>query len=363
VVENVRHEREAEVGTTFPVGGRAVLCNFCKHWYIQPCNKVTQVKCPNMIAKRGQQGSEQASIRHHYIPVFYLKRWGGEDKKICEFSRPYKLIYTKRIYPVQTGFVDRLYEMKGVPTEMAQVVEDEFIKPADSLAARSLSMLESNNERITFESKYRSAWSLFLMTLLMRMPEDLEFLGQALADDWQRELPKMKERYVTKRRTNDPPTLQEFIDQNDPHHMSRWTLDVATKLMDHERIGQLLNDMRWFVLTTSGDAPQLLTSDRPILISGALTEADAYLFLPLGPRRLFVATSNIEVEQRIRRRPINEVVDGANKLVVQHAIKYVYGADDGGKMFVDENIGKSRPKSLMQKLREYRNEKAAARKK
>jgi Protein of unknown function (DUF4238) len=70
-----------------------------------------------MIAKRGPtSGAAQASIRHHYIPVFYLKRWRRDDRKIYEFSRRYELIHTKRIYPVQTGFVDRLYEMKGVPS-------------------------------------------------------------------------------------------------------------------------------------------------------------------------------------------------------------------------------------------------------
>jgi Protein of unknown function (DUF4238) len=98
-------------------GHRAVLCKFCEHWYIRPCTDATQAKCPNMIAKRGPtSGAAQASIRHHYIPVFYLKRWRRDDRKIYEFSRRYELIHTKRIYPVQTGFVDRLYEMKGVPS-------------------------------------------------------------------------------------------------------------------------------------------------------------------------------------------------------------------------------------------------------
>jgi hypothetical protein len=144
-----------------------------------------------MIAERDQlKGPAQQSIRHHYIPVFYLKRWCDADGRLCEYSRPYKDFYTKRIYPVQSGFVDRLYEIKGVPEAMAQVVEDEFMKPVDSLAAISLTMLESGSDRIRNESKYRSAWSLFLMTLLMRMPEDLEVLAQALADDWKKEFPE-----------------------------------------------------------------------------------------------------------------------------------------------------------------------------
>jgi hypothetical protein len=102
-----------------------------------------------MIAKRAVVGvGHQASIRHHYIPVFYLKRWCAEDRKLCEYSRPYKKIHSRRIFPVQTGFLDRLYEKKGVPKAMAQQVEDEFMKPADTFAAVALKMIETDDEKI-----------------------------------------------------------------------------------------------------------------------------------------------------------------------------------------------------------------------
>lgn len=243
---------------------------------------------------------------------------------------------------------------------MAQQVEDEFMKPIDTLASRSLSMLETQNDRIAYESKYRSAWSLFLMTLLMRMPEDLKVLAAALAEEWVRELPKLAELYAGKRKGDDPPTLQEFIDQKDPDHMARWTLNVARRLMDHDGIGQMLNNMRWFVLTAGDDAPRLLTSDRPVVISGTLTEENAYLLLPIGPTQLFVAVNSIGTEVMFRKRQVKELVEATNKLAVQHAEKYVYGTDDGYVRFVDEHIGTSRPRSLMQRVRERRNENAEA---
>jgi hypothetical protein len=57
---------------------------------------------------------------------------------------------------------------------------------------------------------------------------------------------------------------------------------------------------------------------------------------------------------------VKELVEEVNKLVVQHAVKYVYGTDDKSAKFIDENIGKDRPKSLMQRLRDRRNENAVA---
>jgi hypothetical protein len=118
--------------------------------------------------------------------------------------------------------------------------------------------------------------------------------------------------------------------------------------------------MRWFVLTTSSEGPRLLTSDRPVLISSTLTEENAYVFLPIAPNRLFVAVNSKETETIVRRRVMKELVEGANKLIVQHAVKYVYGTDNASVKFVDQHIGKSRPKSLMQRLRERRNEDAEA---
>jgi len=326
-----------------------------------------------------------APLKHHYLPVFYLKRWAGADRKICEFSVPYGRIYKRRIYPVQTGFVERLYEMKGVPAAVAQQVEEEFMKPIDTFASISLAQLERGDEQngipikskwgtllsilrylfhrqpvvkaqkrnpIDHDPRYRSAWSLFIMTLLMRMPEDLKALSAALEAQWETGLKQIEKKYAASRQPSDPITLQEFIDKNDPGHMERWTLNVARFLMDHEGIGQLLNNMRWFVVNTIGTNLQFLTSDRPVIMSATLTEPDAYLFLPIGPQRVFVAVLNAETGIKIWRRPLPELVSSVNDVIAGHAIKYVYGCDDSQLKFVGEHIFKRPQKSLMEHLAE-----------
>lgn len=37
--------------------------------------------------------------KHHYILVFYLKRWVTADDRICEFSRPYLKVVPRRTHP------------------------------------------------------------------------------------------------------------------------------------------------------------------------------------------------------------------------------------------------------------------------
>ena len=341
---------------------RAVACDFCGHFYINPCTAETQANCPNMIAKREASGANpQASIRHHYIPVFYSKRWCSDDRKLCEYSRPYKNIYSKRIFPVQTGFLDRLYEKKGVPKTIAQQVEDEFMKPVDTFAADALNLIETDDERIKTDPKYRSAWSLFLIALMMRMPEDLAVLSQILADDWERDLPIVREKYAAGRKADDPATLEEFIEQKDPDHMARWTMNVLPNLMDHEGIGQSLNGMRWFAVTTANDVPPFLSSDRPLFTSKTFSEPECYLTLPIAPHRLFVAANSEETERKFKNQPPNELAQATNVQVVKQAVKYVYGVDDRDVEFVGKHISSERPQSLMEKLRDHRSQKYAAR--
>lgn len=77
------------------------------------------------------------------------------------------------------------------------------------------------------------------------------------------------------------------------------------------------------------------------------------MFVPIAPDHLFVAVNSEETEIIVKRRVVKELVEGVNTLIVQHAVKYVYGTDNASVDFVDQHIGESWPKSLMQRLRDH----------
>jgi Protein of unknown function (DUF4238) len=52
--------------------------------------------------------------KHHYTPVFYLKRWANTDGRLCEFSRPHKLVQPRRTNPDGTGYFRGLYTLDGL---------------------------------------------------------------------------------------------------------------------------------------------------------------------------------------------------------------------------------------------------------
>lgn len=337
-----------------PTRPRAVACGFCSHPYIQPCTAETEAACPNMIWLRG---AAQQSTRHHYIPQFYLRRWAGEDDKVCEFSRPYKnKIYRQRVYPIQTGFKDRLYETPGVPRSIAQQVEDKFMSPVDNFAAKALDIIEADVGKTQNDAERRSAWSLFLMSLMTRMPEDLVALTQVVEDDWKRILPHLRERYSANRKSDDPETIEEFIEKKDPDYIGRWVMDDLRDLTDHEGIGQALTAMRWSVVVTLDDAPPFLTSDRPLYMSKTFSEPGCYLTLPIGPHRLFVAANTEEVERMFKDRPPKDLAQEVNSQVAKQAVKYVYGLDHSELEFVDKLISSDRPPRLMERLLDRRRQ-------
>ena len=51
--------------------------------------------------------------KHHYIPVFYLKRWIGEDGRLCVYGRPYDRVKANRKHPDATGYEPDLYAVRA----------------------------------------------------------------------------------------------------------------------------------------------------------------------------------------------------------------------------------------------------------
>jgi len=338
----------------------AIRCEFCGHLYIRPCTAETQGECRNTKLATAKP-EPQVCIRHHYIPVFYSKRWSGSDGRICEYSRPRDAIYSRQVVPKQTGFQDRLYETKGVPKLIAQRVEDDFMKSVDNHAAEALKLLETDASKINGDQKNKSAWSLFLISLIMRTPEDVAALVGIWGDDWERDLPHIREQYEKNKKADESRSLEEFIAQEDPEVRARWAMSELPALIDHEGIGQMLNNMHWFVLTTAADTPPLLTSDRPLFISGKLGAPDCHLTLPIAPNRLFVAVNAKDSEAKFRSRQQKELVESMNIRSAKQAAKYVYGSDNAQSDIVDKYISSDRPAPFFENVRSLRKRKYASR--
>lgn len=288
-------------------------------------------------------------IKHHYNPEFYLSRWIGDDERLCQFSKPRDEIVPNRRYPSQTGFQKRLYEMADQPPELAQQVESRFMQPLDTQAAEALAALEADDPIMTRDARLRSGWSRFIMSMMMRGPEAIQGLKRGTAAQWEKSMPELEAKYALVRSAGHPATLREYLAQTGDS-TDGLAMSLVPHLIDHKKIVDLLNNMRWFIRRIVSDEGEFLTSDRPVLMSWTLTEEHAYLFLPLGPKAMFAAVNDIKTQRIVEERAPVEQVRSWNQLLAGRAQRYVYAQDDSMLAFVAEHFGKHRRATPFEQL-------------
>lgn len=299
--------------------------------------------------------SAEYSLYHHYLPSFYQSRWADEKGKLRRFSKPHgsKLV-AKWVSPKVSGGENLLYTDHSAPPQFAQMMESGFLKPLDTLADEALKRLD--DPLIQRDSRLRSAWSRFLMSLMMRMPDHLETLEAGLVEGWAKTMPELEAAYAEKRGAKDPATFSEYLETRSPEEFRSWMLSVLKRLIDHEMIGERLNNMRWFTRHIPGNA-EFLTSDRPIVTLYELAAPDSYIILPIGPKSAFVAVNNEETQRRIEANDAEEWVKGLNRIVVGAAKKFVFARNDSMKDFIAEHFGKQPRTTIFEHLVQFRRRK------
>jgi hypothetical protein len=109
-----------------------------------------------------------------------------------------------------------------------------------------------------------------------------------------------------------------------------------------------LNKMRWSVVSFAKERHTLLTSDRPIIMTNGIVAAEDHLALPIGPRMLFIATNNVETENKIRTIDAGIMMRQINDRVASQARRYVYGNDNKQLRFVENRFGKMLPSTPLE---------------
>jgi hypothetical protein len=278
--------------------------------------------------------------RHHYLPVFYLKRWADPSGRVVEFSRPYgNVVKPRRVYPAGTGFVEHLYSHTDHSNQPAPVLEDGLFKPVDSKAAYALKLLEQNAAPSAWKSDVRQAWAMFMTSLLMRMPADIEMLKARYSADWTVATPEQQASYMVSRKPDDPPTVEDYFRSFSSSVVANHALDIIPKLIGMKDTTLFLMNMHWFVLEASKSGHALITSDRPLLRS-PLKSPDAFWQLPIGPHRMFWAVHEPKWEMYLRQNIQRDWVRIANEGLLRRATRYAFSNTDAPLRFVQQQLAK-----------------------
>jgi Protein of unknown function (DUF4238) len=207
--------------------------------------------------------------RHHYIPVFYSKEWAGPDGRLCEYSRPYDVVKPKLVYPKGTGYVRGLYTVpRNDDPRVGEYIEHEFFSVTDNSASLVLAQLRSGRQ-IEWNSDNRSAWSRFIISLMIRNPEYVARVAAEVIGFFDPASSELNEKYRKIRRPEDPETYQEYMALTG-HPAGRTSAIAMQTIIDSPLMGGGLNKMHWSIVTFKNAEHTLLTSDRPIIMTNGL---------------------------------------------------------------------------------------------
>lgn len=293
------------------------------------------------------------SIKHHYLPEFYLSRWMvPADQPLCEFSRQNGVIKPKRVFPSATGFRKHLYSLEGLSGAEAQIVEDKFMSKVDSLAAQALDRLETG-DTLRENAKLRTAWARFVLSLVLRSPADVkilkeDYLAQLLVPDAELEAAWAKQRGPA-----DPLTIQDYL-AADPDMPKRNATRILQKLIDHKNILPSIMRMRWAVIETDNTGWPMTTSDRPVVASDAMVGRNGHILMAMGPSRIFVATMRKEKLAEIWKSDWRLLAEQVSAKGVGQAENYAYASDDRHIAFVRQHIFRYPERSQFTRLAEKR---------
>ena len=213
-------------------------------------------------------------------------------------------------------------------------------------AAQALQKFE-RDPKIALDNRLRSGWSRFVISLILRAPEEIRYFFDEIKMhvlDAEREF---EENYATQRLPTEPATFEEFKRNRPTNPAGRAAAMLIQKIIDSDTVGNHLNNMIWTILSPPSSYP-LLTSDRPLIMTNGMIRPELHLALPIGPRKLFIASNRNEIVQEVARRRPDDLVSFVNNRVVKQARRFVIGVDDHQLRFVANRFGARLPSSPME---------------
>ncbi len=234
-----------------------------------------------------------------------------------------------------------LYKDRDAPRGEEYVIETKLMWEIDHWAAKALQQYKTLGSLPgALESQEALGWCRFLYSLIVRNPDHLEVICEKLRTINQGEiLEYIRDDYARIRRPEDPENFDEFKETFVKSPLDLDPVRVLPTLMRSKRVFSVIASFKWHTMTMNTSKHPLLTSDRPVILTNGLVRDDAHIVLPIGPRRLFIATKELETFQSFLQRRPDEFATAINDRVCLQARKFVFGSDRSQLRFVANRLG------------------------
>jgi hypothetical protein len=292
------------------------------------------------LADSPAAGQVRAPRDHHYIPQFYQRKWCGADQRVERYTRvPNGEIHRKRDFPAAVGFQRNLYRhpREGMDEWYAQALEWAVLSKIDDAAAKALDALMSDQSALR-DDAVRRDWTIFLRTMLLRTPYQMEGTIASLEKIWRDADDGVSERYAAMRKPGMPETATEYLEMLNPDAARESAFRMFAEAMGADRTTHHIMGLPWRIFDCSVADHRLLLSDHPVALV-PLATADGHVAMPLSPTKFLIAATSERTKAIADSIPPKLAVRIMNKLTVQRAQHYVIAdtvAQDG---FIRKHFG------------------------
>lgn len=284
--------------------------------------------------------------KHHYIPQFYLRPWLNTDDKLEEYGRvpPSNQIRSRRRGTEPTGFVYNLYTLPGTTEDTRQNVERVFFGKVDAAGAKVRDKMLAGAP-LSLPERYD--WARFVLSLILRNPEEVQKMKASVNSIFDQPDAELQANYLKIRQPHEPATAEEAIRQHFPDTPDRSALLVGTQLIQNQNAMRTIAGMSWSVIRTDKASRRLVTSDRPVVMTGGLLRVNGHICLPITPRHLFVACTLKPTMDAFLKAPKSKLVRESNAQQIGQARLHVYGWDNSDLAEVRRGMSKRPYMSLV----------------
>jgi len=230
-----------------------------------------------------------------------------------------------------------------IDADKRDAVENWLTKEVDNKAAPVIRKILSdgihsiNSEEVSFVIR-------FVMSLIVRRPENIDRLNQEAPMELARNMAKQDEEIQRELRdagVTDTITLLEYAQKNRPGWVENFGNLMISPIVGDQRRADWLIRRKWWTVDYEGTSviPQI-TSDRGVTCLGvALDDPNSMVILPLSPLRVLYITSD-EGKQRLQALGKGRLGLNTIKVVAANARTFVLGTRKTNRNLVERHLAR-----------------------
>lgn len=289
--------------------------------------------------RAGNMTKARPPRKHHYIPEFYQRPWSGTDGCVERYTRVRTGIHRRREPPSAVGYQRDLYRYPSddINEWAAQQLEWGILSKIDNAAAVALEALLAS--RAALQDMYvRRDWTLFLRTMLMRTPTQMQAALDTLEAIYRRPSESLQARYEKLRQDGDPASVDEFLLDINPDAPQQTAFRIFAESLGSDRVSHHIMSLPWRVFDCRNADHRFLLSDHPVAIVPLQTDL-GQIAMPLSPTKMLVIAGNNGVKAQADAMRPKAAVRALNGLTVRRACHYVVAPDRLQEAFISKHFG------------------------